>query len=113
MLSVKEVIKPNKDSDIKLKQEYIKALEDRQFKEFVKLLKIDDTTKEELTVYWYWDGNRSDEVDNEFIGKTLDVEFSLSATQVKYAYMKNGSTSKEAFWSDEYKSKIRRNCRSA
>jgi len=74
---------------------------------YFKLLKIDDTTKEELTVYWYWDGNRSDEVDNEFIGKTLDVEFSLSATQVKYAYMKNGSTSKEAFWSDEYKSKIR------
>lgn len=42
MLSVKEVIKPNRDSDIKLKQEYIKALEDRQFKEFVNLLKIDN-----------------------------------------------------------------------
>lgn len=42
MMSVKEVIKPNKDQEIKLKQEYIKALEDKQFKELVDYLQIDN-----------------------------------------------------------------------
>lgn len=42
MLKVDNFIKNNRDLDIKLKQEYIKALEDNKFKEFVNCLKIDD-----------------------------------------------------------------------
>ncbi len=43
MLEVKEFVKLNKDQEIKLKQNYIKALEDRKFKELVSILKIDDS----------------------------------------------------------------------
>lgn len=42
MIRVEELVKPNKDIDIKLKQEYIKTLEDPKFKEFITFLKIDD-----------------------------------------------------------------------
>jgi len=42
MLEVKEFTKLNKDSEIKLKQNYIKALEDRKFKELVSVVKIED-----------------------------------------------------------------------
>lgn len=42
MLEVKEIVKVNKDTEIKLKQNYIKALEDRCFKELVNAIKIDD-----------------------------------------------------------------------
>jgi len=42
MLKVDDFVKPGKDIDIKLKQEYIKALEDKKFKEFVDCIKIDD-----------------------------------------------------------------------
>ncbi|MBQ7136701.1 MAG: primosomal protein DnaI [Bacilli bacterium] len=42
MLKVDKLVKSNKDLDIKLKQEYIKALEDKKFKEFIECIKIDD-----------------------------------------------------------------------
>jgi len=42
MLKVDNIVKSNKDLDIKLKQEYIKALEDKKFKEFIGCIKIDD-----------------------------------------------------------------------
>ncbi len=42
MIGVNDVIKINKDQEIKLKQAYIKALEDKKFKELVNILKIDD-----------------------------------------------------------------------
>lgn len=42
MIKVEELVKSNKDIDIKLKQEYIKSLEDPKFKEFITFLKIDD-----------------------------------------------------------------------
>ena len=42
MLKVDNYVKSNKDIDIKLKQEYIKALEDKKFKEFIGHIKIDD-----------------------------------------------------------------------
>ena len=42
MLEVKEFAKLNKDNEIKLKQNYIKALEDRKFKELVSVIKIED-----------------------------------------------------------------------
>lgn len=42
MIKVEEFVKSNKDIDIKLKQEYIKSLEDPKFKEFITFLKIDD-----------------------------------------------------------------------
>ena len=42
MLEVKNIVKLDKDQDIKLKQNYIKALEDRKFKELVNAIKIED-----------------------------------------------------------------------
>lgn len=42
MLEVKEIVKLNKDGEIKLKQNFIKALEDRKFKELVSVIKIED-----------------------------------------------------------------------
>ena len=42
MLKVDNFVKSNKDLDIKLKQEYINALQDKKFKEFISCLKIDD-----------------------------------------------------------------------
>lgn len=42
MLKVDNIVKSNKDLDIKLKQEYIKALEEKKFKEFIDCIKIDD-----------------------------------------------------------------------
>lgn len=42
MIDINTIVKRNNDQDIKLKQEYVKALEDRQFKELVSILKIDD-----------------------------------------------------------------------
>lgn len=42
MLDVKNFAHLSKDGEIKLKQEYIKALEDRKFRELVEVLKIDD-----------------------------------------------------------------------
>lgn len=42
MLEVKEIVKLNKDAEIKLKQNFIKALEDRKFKELVSILKIEE-----------------------------------------------------------------------
>lgn len=42
MININTIVKKDNDQDIKLKQEYIKALEDKQFKELVAILKIDD-----------------------------------------------------------------------
>ncbi len=42
MIDIKEYAKTNKDIDIKLKQEYIKALEDRKFKELISALNINE-----------------------------------------------------------------------
>ncbi len=42
MMEVKEIVKMNKDQETKLKQSYIKALEDKKFKELVSILKIDE-----------------------------------------------------------------------
>lgn len=42
MLKLDEIVRPNTEQDLKLKQEYIKALEDKKFKEFINFLKIDD-----------------------------------------------------------------------
>lgn len=42
VLEVKNIIKMNDDVILKLKQEYIKSLEDRKFKELVSILKIED-----------------------------------------------------------------------
>ena len=42
MLEVKQIAKLNKDGELKLKQNYIKALEDRKFKELVHAVKIED-----------------------------------------------------------------------
>ncbi len=42
MIEVKELAKKTRDSDIKLKHEYIKALEDKQFKELVNVLQIEE-----------------------------------------------------------------------
>jgi len=42
MLKVDNFVKSNKDLDTKLKQEYINALQDKKFKEFINCLKIDD-----------------------------------------------------------------------
>lgn len=74
-----------------------------------KYFKVLDTDKkdEKITVFWHWDGDRSDEADNEFIGKKINGTFTVNALQLKYGYVKNGAFSKEAFWSDEYKDKIR------
>lgn len=42
MLEVDKLVKINKENTLKLKQEYIRALEDEKFKEFINALKIDD-----------------------------------------------------------------------
>lgn len=42
MKKVSSVVRPNKDQNIKLQQEYIKALEDKQFRELVDYLQIDN-----------------------------------------------------------------------
>lgn len=42
MLEVKSIVKLNKEQEIKLKQNYIKALEDKKFKELVACIKIED-----------------------------------------------------------------------
>lgn len=42
MLEVKEIVKLNDDQELKLKQNYIKALEDRKFKELVSVIKIEE-----------------------------------------------------------------------
>lgn len=42
MLEVKQIAKLNQDGELKLKQNYIKALEDRKFKELVHAVKIED-----------------------------------------------------------------------
>ena len=42
MLEVKNIVKLNEEQEIKLKQNYIKALEDRKFKELVGAVKIED-----------------------------------------------------------------------
>jgi len=72
-----------------------------------KYFKILNNETEKITVFWYWDGERSDDVDNLFMGKKIDATFTVEALQLKYAFIKNGAFSKEAFWSDTYKDKIR------
>ena len=42
MIEVKSIARLNKDQEVKLKQNYIKALEDKKFKELVNAIKIED-----------------------------------------------------------------------
>lgn len=42
MRTISSVVRPNKDGNIKLQQEYVKALEDKQFRELVEYLQIDN-----------------------------------------------------------------------
>ena len=72
-----------------------------------KYFKILDNKTEKITVFWHWDGTRSDDADNKYMGKNIDATFTVEALQLNSAYIKNGAFSKEAFWNDEYKEKIR------
>ena len=64
---------------------------------------------ETLTIYWYWNPYIDDEKDSKFINvSNLEANVRVNAVQIsEYAMMKNGYSSKVAFWSDTYKSYIR------
>ena len=74
---------------------------------YFKIFDVSEETSDDLTIYWYWDGTRSDEADSEFIGVDMVATFSLNALQLEKAYMKNGSNAKDAFWADSYRDKIK------
>lgn len=74
---------------------------------YFKVLEKNSSINEKITVFWYWDGERSDEADNKFMGKVMDIDFTVDVLQLEYAYIKNGSFSEEAFWNEQYKDKIR------
>ena len=78
-----------------------------------KYFNASDTKTDTVTIYWYWDGNISDENDNSFIGKSISANIVINSKQANPAYMKNGYSEDEnanggtEFWNDNYKPYIR------
>jgi len=77
-----------------------------QFNKYFTIIEKENLTQS-LDIYWYWDGSVDDENDSLFIGKEVNISIEADITQLQYAYMKNGSSTGEAFWSDNYKNNIK------
>lgn len=77
-----------------------------QFNQYITIIKKDNLVQN-LPIYWYWDGSIDDENDTAFINQSIDVSIEAEIIQLQYAYMKNGSSTSEAFWNSTYKDKIK------
>ena len=79
-----------------------------EIKTYYSFLEVSGTKSETITIYWFWNPFTNEEDDNKYIGKELSADISISAVQIsEYAMMKNGYSSKVAFWSDTYRPYIR------
>ena len=77
------------------------------FSTYSKYFKSNESKTDTVTVYWYWDGNISDENDNSFIGKSISANIVINSKQTNPAYMKNGSDFKSEFWETTYRYSIK------
>ena len=85
-----------------------------ELKTYYSFLEVSGTKSETITVYWYWNPFNDDEDDNNYIGKSLSADISISAVQIsEYAVMKNGYSGISSanggteFWNNTYKPYIR------
>ena len=79
-----------------------------EIKTYYSFLEVSGTKSETITIYWFWNPFTNEEDDNKYIGKELSADISISAVQIsEYAMMKNGYSSKVAFWNDNYRTYIR------
>ena len=84
---------------------------------YYSFLEKSGTSRETLTIYWYWNPYISDEEDSKFINiDNIEANVKVSAVQIsEYAMMKNGVSyipsthtyNGTEFWSDDYRPYIR------
>ena len=83
------------------------------FNNYTKYFSASDTKTDSVTIYWYWDGNVSNENDTSFIGENISANLVIESKVLNGAEMKNGASSEEGanggteFWNDTYRPYIR------
>ena len=87
---------------------------------YYSFLEKNGTTKEKLTVYWYWNPYIDDSEDSNYMNRNISATINVNAVQIsEYATMKNGmnfvyddngeiiDANPSEFWTDNYKPYVR------